>query len=95
MKNRFCLNTENQWIGLGITLFFFLIVSGCTASSRDTGSSSDALPQEGHGIRVYSPSECVGVVVQGICRGQIVPDTAIQKVCHGEMINGQCSGPVY
>lgn len=44
---------------------------------------------------VYSPSECVGAVVNGICHGSILPNGGPHQVCHGEMLNGACTGPTF
>ena len=43
---------------------------------------------------VYDASECVGTVVAGICHGSILPNKAVHPICHGEMVNGQCTGPL-
>ncbi len=49
----------------------------------------------GMGRPVYSPSECVGPIVAGVCRGTILPNQATHPVCHGEMLNGTCTGPIF
>jgi hypothetical protein len=49
----------------------------------------------GTGQPVYSPSECVGPIVAGVCQGAILPNQATHPVCHGEMLNGTCTGPMF
>jgi hypothetical protein len=49
----------------------------------------------GTGQPVYSPSECVGPIVAGVCHGTILPNKATHPVCHGEMLNGTCTGPMF
>lgn len=49
----------------------------------------------GYGNKVYSPDECIGPIVNGICRGSILPKSSYHKTCYGEMINGQCTGPLF
>ena len=47
------------------------------------------------GTPVYPESSCIGAVVNGVCQGKI-PDTDPKpKGCHGEMINGRCTGPMF
>lgn len=31
----------------------------------------------------------------GVCHGGIVPQAGPQMVCHGQMLNGQCTGPMF
>lgn len=47
-----------------------------------------------NGVRVYAPSQCIGAVVNGECHGSIMGDSNYQT-CHGEMLNGQCTGPMF
>ncbi len=47
------------------------------------------------GIPVYDASECVGPIVNGICQGTILPNQAVHPICHGQMLNGQCTGPMF
>jgi hypothetical protein len=49
----------------------------------------------GTGQPVYSPSECVGSIVAGVCHGSILPNQATHPVCHGEMLNDACTGPIF
>jgi hypothetical protein len=47
------------------------------------------------GQTVYAPSQCAGTIVAGVCHGGIIPNPALQKTCHGEMLNGTCTGPMF
>jgi hypothetical protein len=49
----------------------------------------------GNGRKVYDASECIGPVIMGECKGSILPDKAYHPTCHGEWINGQCTGPMF
>lgn len=52
--------------------------------------------QDGNsGSKVYSSDECIGAVVNGVCHGSILPKSGYHKTCHGTMINGQCTGPMF
>lgn len=44
---------------------------------------------------VYSASECVGAIVAGVCHGTILPKQATHPTCHGQMLNGSCTGPMF
>lgn len=63
-----------------------------TASTSPPAYSSSG---PGTGQPVYSPSECVGPIVAGVCHGTILPNQATHPVCHGEMLNGTCTGPLF
>lgn len=45
--------------------------------------------------KVYSPDECVGAIVMGECHGAIIEHGGYHPTCHGEMLNGQCTGPMF
>jgi hypothetical protein len=45
--------------------------------------------------KVYSRSECLGPIVNGRCHGAILPNQAHHPRCHGQWVNGQCTGPVF
>ena len=47
------------------------------------------------GRKVYDTSECIGPVVMGGCKGSIFPNKAYHPTCHGEWLNGQCTGPMF
>ena len=54
-----------------------------------------AAPSSGDGQTVYSPSECIGAVVMGVCHGSILPDySRPHPSCYGQMLNGICTGPL-
>lgn len=63
------------------------------SSTRTPAYSSSTGP--GTDQPVYSPSECVGPVVAGVCQGAILPNQATHPVCHGETLNGVCTGPMF
>lgn len=44
---------------------------------------------------VYSPSECTGPVIMGVCHGGVIPNGSYHPTCHGEMLNGMCTGPMF
>lgn len=44
---------------------------------------------------VYGADECIGPIVAGKCHGQIVDKGGYHKTCHGEWLNGQCTGPMF
>jgi hypothetical protein len=47
------------------------------------------------GTPVYPKDTCTGPVVNGVCQGGVIPRDAWQKRCYGEMINGECTGPMF
>jgi hypothetical protein len=47
------------------------------------------------GVKVYNARQCIGAVVNGECHGSIMPDAAYHPTCHGQMINGMCTGPMF
>ncbi|WP_257296733.1 hypothetical protein [Endozoicomonas sp. YOMI1] len=58
-------------------------------------SSARRVTQPNHGTKVYRSDECIGAVVNGVCHGSILPKTANHPTCHGQMINGKCTGPMF
>jgi hypothetical protein len=54
-----------------------------------------ASEDDGQGGTVYSASECVGPVIMGRCEGSVIPNAAYHPTCHGELLNGQCTGPMF
>ncbi|HEX4183965.1 MAG TPA: hypothetical protein VHY34_11975 [Caulobacteraceae bacterium] len=67
------------------------------ASSRMPSNHTEgfvAAPAQ-DGVRVYNESQCIGAVVNGQCHGSIMPDAAYHPTCHGEMLNGMCTGPMF
>jgi hypothetical protein len=49
------------------------------------------------GQKVYRASDCIGAVVAGVCHGAISGAGLGQPrpTCHGQMLNGQCTGPMF
>ena len=78
-----CLETEYNK-----RMDFYISQSNNNQSSKQpvTGSS---------GNKVYSSDECIGAIVNGVCHGSILPRPGYHKTCHGTMINGQCTGPMF
>jgi len=60
--------------------------------ARGGASSSEASSGD---ETVYSPDQCIGAVVMGRCHGSIMPDGDHHPTCHGQMLNGQCTGPMF
>lgn len=44
---------------------------------------------------VYDDSLCAGAVIGGRCQGKIIARPAPPAICHGQMIDGSCTGPTY
>lgn len=42
---------------------------------------------------VVAPGGCIGAVVNGICHG--TPAAGSTMTCHGQMLNGMCTGPMF
>lgn len=53
------------------------------------------LTNQSSGQKVYRADECVGAVVNGVCHGSIIPKGGYRPTCHGQMLNGQCTGPMF
>jgi len=47
------------------------------------------------GIPVYDSGACIGSVINGECNGTIQPKAGYQKRCHGQMLFGKCTGPMF
>jgi hypothetical protein len=45
--------------------------------------------------KVYARDECIGPVIMDRCEGTIAPTGAYRPTCHGQWINGQCTGPMF
>lgn len=65
------------------------------ATQARISENSPARAFQGHGQPVYSPEECVGPIVNGVCHGSILPRNAVPQRCYGQMLNGQCTGPMF
>lgn len=48
-----------------------------------------------NGNKIYDASECIGPVIMGRCDGAVISNKAYHPTCHGEMLNGQCTGPMF
>jgi hypothetical protein len=74
-------------------------VGGCTEYAKAYKAMSalepvdTVAPQAGQ--TVYRADECVGAVVNSVCHGTIIPKSATHPTCHGEMIGGKCTGPLF
>lgn len=44
---------------------------------------------------VYREDECVGPVIMGRCHGSVIDKGGYHPTCHGEWLNGQCTGPMF
>lgn len=47
------------------------------------------------GIPVYGAGQCIGAVVNGVCNGTIQQNGSFPRVCHGQMVGGICTGPMF
>lgn len=56
---------------------------------------SNNSPVLGSQKKVYSRDECIGPVIMGRCEGSILPKKAYHPTCHGEWLNGRCTGPMF
>lgn len=70
------------------------------ASCNNYHSAAPNAPKQGlfglgGGRAVYEESECIGAVVMGKCHGSVLPNASYHKKCHGEMLNGTCTGPLF
>lgn len=45
--------------------------------------------------RVYREDECIGPVIMGRCHGSVIDKGGYHPTCHGEWLNGQCTGPLF
>ncbi len=64
-------------------------------AERRAMQSRRAQEDDDQGKPVYSARECVGPVIMGECQGSIIPNAAYHPTCHGEFLNGQCTGPMF
>jgi len=81
-------------------------IDGITQNSRAGASEPDPVSvrrrpstvvsdNADFGQPVYSADECIGAIVNGVCHGTILPKSAYHPTCHGTMLNGQCTGPMF
>jgi hypothetical protein len=70
-------------------------------ASRDATAATAIAPRmrspdsAGDGTPVYSRSECIGPVIGGVCQGALAPNGGYHETCHGQMLNGSCTGPMF
>jgi hypothetical protein len=64
-------------------------------AERRAVQSRSAADDDGQGGTVYSAGECIGPVIMGRCQGSVIPNGAYHPTCHGELLNGQCTGPMF
>lgn len=86
-----------------------LMLTGCayiTEQYKATRAANDHSHVTGgaagsEGTPMIPASECIGAVVNGVCHGTPSPDAQIRSQtgqlprCHGTMVSGQCTGPVF
>ena len=80
-----CINNDYEK-----RLNYYLTHSANTNNKKPVTSGQPATGQ-----KVYKADECIGAIVNGVCHGSILPKSGHQKTCHGTMINGQCTGPMF
>jgi hypothetical protein len=74
-----------------------------SAASAELPSAPAVTPpgSSSSGIAVLGAGQCIGAVVNGVCHGTPSPEaqigmrTGTVPVCHGQMLNGQCTGPMF
>lgn len=65
-------------------------------ASNGIGSTPNAdLVPPLSGQKVYNASECIGPIIMGVCQGSILPNQAYHPTCYGQMLNGNCTGPMF
>jgi hypothetical protein len=58
------------------------------------GGPVPAVPQTKFGQPVISSGDCIGAVVNGVCHGTPAPGAPV-ATCHGQMVAGVCTGPMF
>jgi hypothetical protein len=62
------------------------------------GGPVPAVPQRDFGGQVGQPvissADCIGTVVNGVCHGTPAPGAPV-ATCHGQMVAGVCTGPMF
>jgi len=69
------------------------LIAGLLALGAAGNTSSSGTTTEDGAIPVYDASQCVGPIIMGECHGSTIGPP--RKTCHGTMINGQCTGPMF
>jgi hypothetical protein len=49
----------------------------------------------GSGIPVYPEKSCIGPVINGVCKGEILHPGPPKEKCYGQWLNGKCIGPQF
>ena len=52
-------------------------------------------PVLGPGVIVFDETQCAGTFAHGLCQGQSRPRTTLAPICHGQIIDGRCAGPIF
>jgi hypothetical protein len=60
----------------------------------DGGMASVGSGGASAGETVIRSSDCIGAVVMGVCHGAPAP-MAPMATCHGQMLGGACTGPMF
>ena len=47
------------------------------------------------GPTIYASKECDGVLVNGQCQGTVEPEGSYHFTCHGQVVDGVCTGPIF
>lgn len=58
-------------------------------------SNSHSLGEAVMDNKVYSADECIGPVIMGRCHGSVIDKGGYHPTCHGEWLNGHCTGPMF
>jgi hypothetical protein len=64
-------------------------------TARRGAMQARSASEDDQGKTVYSASECVGPVIMGKCEGSVISNGGYHPTCHGELLNGQCTGPMF
>lgn len=70
-----------------------VLINALVNSIGNAGNTNNI--NSGYGNKVYSSDECIGPIINGVCKGSILPKSSYHKTCYGEMINGKCTGPLF
>ena len=97
-----CMASGGDGIRRGLLIFLLLLLlAGNAVADGDmvvlppgTKPPVSAGPKQ-PGTPVYPKDTCTGPVVNGVCRGGVIPRDAWQKRCYGEMLDGKCTGPMF
>ena len=97
-----CMASGGNGIRRGLLIFLLLLLlAGNAVADGDmvvlppgTKPPVSAGPKQ-PGTPVYPKDTCTGPVVNGVCRGGVIPRDAWQKRCYGEMLDGKCTGPMF